>query len=116
VTWEAVRRQGWSGEAAGVAWGGLAKWGKMNKSPLLIAATFLTKFCNSITRQWPEQRGVQTITDSARHLVSNEKKISVLGLGFSWGRHKWGCFWPTLPGPGRQSNGPIFFLKFFGGN
>ena len=25
-----------TGEAAGAAWGGLAKWGKMNKSPLLV--------------------------------------------------------------------------------
>jgi len=40
-----------------------------------------------------------------------------LGLEFSWGDVKSGVvlafLWPTLPGPGRQSNGSIFCLKFF---
>jgi len=48
-------------------------------------------------------------TDSARHLVSTEKKIS-FGFGvLLGGRQKWGCFWPTLPSLRPQSNEPIFF-------
>jgi len=56
-------------------------------------------------------------TDLASLLVEIEKKFFVLGSGFSGGgRHKWGChfrfFWPTLRGPGRQSNEQLFSLKF----
>ena len=27
--------------------------------------------------------------------------------------HSFATFWPSLPGPGRQPNGPLFWLKFF---
>jgi len=54
-------------------------------------------------------------TDSASILVPS-RKIFSFGLEvILGGRHK--CFfltflWPTLPGPGRQSNGPTFWPKF----
>ena len=48
---------------------------------------------------------------------SQKKKISVLGLGFSWGAvTNGGVFaflWPTLRGPGRPSNGPTLWPKSF---
>ena len=52
-------------------------------------------------------------TDSARHLVSTEKKIQFWAWGSLGGASQVVFFWPTLPGPGRQSNGPIFCLNFF---
>jgi len=57
-------------------------------------------------------------TDSASLLVPTQKKtFSVLRLGFSWGDVISGGViafsWLTLPGPGRQSNEPIFCLKFY---
>jgi len=40
-----------------------------------------------------------------------------LGLGFSWGEVTSGgvlaFLWPTLPGPGRKSNDPTFWPKYF---
>jgi len=40
-----------------------------------------------------------------------------LGLGFSWGdvtsRGVLAFSWPTLPGPGRPSNGPTCWRKYF---
>ena len=74
-----------------------------------IAATFLTKLCNSITCQWPVAREVfKPSTDSARHADSPEKNFS-FGFGvFLGARHKWGCFWPILPGLRNQSNELIF--------
>jgi len=57
-------------------------------------------------------------TDSGSLLVlSQKKKFLVLGLGFFWGDvTSGGVFafsWPTLPGPGRQSNGPTSCPKYF---
>ena len=47
--------------------------------------------------------------------VEIEKNLCVLGLAFSVGDVTSGgvfaFFWPTLPGPGRQSNEPIFWRK-----
>ena len=40
-----------------------------------------------------------------------------MGWGFSWGGVTSGdvfaYLWPTLPGPGRPSNGPTFWPKYF---
>jgi len=40
-----------------------------------------------------------------------------MGFGFSWGVVKSGgvfaFLWPILPGPGRPSNGPTFWPKYF---
>jgi len=40
-----------------------------------------------------------------------------LGLGFSWGgvtsEGDFASLWPTLPGPGRPSNGSTFWPKYF---
>jgi len=51
-------------------------------------------------------------TDQARLLVPTEIFFSVLGLGFFGGTSLvWvvvAFVWPTLPGPGRQSNEPMF--------
>ena len=56
-------------------------------------------------------------TDSASFLDPSQKKFSVLGLGFSWRDVTSGgvlaFVWPTLPGPGRPSNGPTFWPKYF---
>ena len=56
-------------------------------------------------------------TDSASLVVRSQKKFSVLGLGFSWGGVTSGgvftFLWPTLPGPGRPSNSPTFWPKYF---
>ena len=56
-------------------------------------------------------------TDSASLIVPSQIKFSVLGLGFSWeGVTSGGVFaflWPTLPAPGRPSNGPTFWPKYF---
>jgi len=55
--------------------------------------------------------------DSASLVVSSQKKFPVLGLGFSWGGVTSGgvfvFLWPTLHGPGRPSNGPTFWAKYF---
>jgi len=55
-------------------------------------------------------------TDSASLVVPSQKKFSVLGLGFSWGgvtsEGVFAFLWPTLPGPGRPSNGPTFWPKY----
>jgi len=56
-------------------------------------------------------------TDSASLVVPSLKKFSVLGLGFFWGSVTSGgvfaFLWPTLPGPGRPSNGLTFGPKYF---
>ena len=52
-------------------------------------------------------------------LPSQKKIFSVLGFGFSWGVVTSGgvfaFLWEnaTLPGPGRPSNGPTFWPKYF---
>jgi len=55
--------------------------------------------------------------DSASLVVSSQKKISVLGLGFSSGGVTSGgvfvFLWPTLHDPGRPSNVPTFWPKYF---
>ena len=54
-------------------------------------------------------------TDSASLVVPSEKKISVLGLGFSWGGVTSGgvfaFLWPTSPSPGRPSNGSKYYYE-----
>jgi len=50
--------------------------------------------------------------DSARHLVSTEKKIQFWVWGSLGGRHMWGCVWPNLPDFRRQTNEPNFSFKF----
>ena len=56
-------------------------------------------------------------TDSASLVISSQKKFLVLGLEFSWGDVTSGgvfeFLWPTLHGPGRPSNGPTFWPKYF---
>jgi len=56
-------------------------------------------------------------TDSASLVLQSQKNFSVLGLGFSWGSVTSGgvfaFLWPTLPGPGRQSNVPTFRPTYF---
>jgi len=51
---------------------------------------------------------------SASHLVSTEKPFCQFWV---WGRlggaSQVGGGWPTLPGPKRQSNEPMFLLMFF---
>jgi len=55
--------------------------------------------------------------DSASLVVPSQKNFSVLGLGFSWGdvtsEGVLAFLWLTLPGSGRQSNGPTFWPKYF---
>jgi len=55
--------------------------------------------------------------DSESLVVSSQKKNFSFGFGVLLrGRHKWGVFvflWPTLHGPGRPSNGPTFWPKYF---
>jgi len=53
-------------------------------------------------------------TDSASLVVPSQKKIFSWFSG--WGFTSGGVFaflWPTLPGPGRPSNGPTFCPKYF---
>ena len=74
-----------------------------------LARTFLV-----ITRHL---RGVQTLYGFSKSSSSDSKKnFSVLGLGFPWGGVTSGVvfavLWPTLPGPGRLSNGPTFWPKY----
>ena len=56
-------------------------------------------------------------TDSASLVVPSQKKIFSFGFGFSWGGVTSGCvfafLWPTLHVPGRPSNGPTFWPKYF---
>ena len=56
-------------------------------------------------------------TDSASLLVEIEKKLFRFGFVVLWGRTSqvgvsFSFYWPSLRGPGRQSNGPIVSLKF----
>jgi len=81
----------------------------------------LTKFFNRVTiHNSPAARAIEVFkppTDSARLLVSTEKKFSVFDLVFSWGDVTSGSvfafLWPILPGPRRQSDDPTFWLKFW---
>jgi len=54
-------------------------------------------------------------TDSASLVVLSQKKF--FSFGFSWGGITSGdifaFLWPTLPSPGRPSNGPTFWSKYF---
>ena len=56
-------------------------------------------------------------TDSASLVVPGQKKFFSFGLGVVLGvRHKWGCFafsWHFLTVPGRPSNGPTLWIKYF---
>jgi len=57
-------------------------------------------------------RELKPFADSASLVVELEKKI----FRFHWGvfggeRHKWGCFWLSLPGPGPQPIWPLLWLK-----
>jgi len=57
-------------------------------------------------------------TDSASLLVEIEKKSFRFGFVVLWGRTSqvglsFSFYWPSLRGPGRQSNEPIASLKFF---
>ena len=55
--------------------------------------------------------------DSVSLVVSSQKKVSVLGLGFSLGGVTSGgvfaFLWPTFHGPGHPSNGPTLCPKYF---
>jgi len=51
-------------------------------------------------------------TDSASLVVEIEKKNFSFSVGnFRGERHKWGCFWLPLPGPGPQPIGPLLWPK-----
>jgi len=57
-------------------------------------------------------------TDSASLLFKIEKKKFCFGFVVLWGRTSqvgvsFSFYWPSLRGPGCQSNGPIVSLKFF---
>ena len=53
-------------------------------------------------------------TDSASLVVEIEKKIFCFRWGFFGDeRHKWGCFWLHLPGPGPQPIGTLLCLNIF---
>ena len=73
-------------------------------------ATFLAELCNPITRQAIEQESCSNPLRIQQVLQSkSKKKIFVFGGE----RHKWGCFWLPLPGPGSQPIGPLLWLKMF---
>ena len=56
-------------------------------------------------------------TDSASLVVPSQKKFLSFGFGVLLGGVTSGgvfaFLWPTLPGPGRLSNGPTFWPKYF---
>jgi len=56
-------------------------------------------------------------TDSASLLAPSQQKFFCFGFGVLLGVVTSGgvltFLWPTLPGPGRQSNGPTFWHKIF---
>jgi len=75
------------------------------------------QFCS---HNWPAaavREVFKPSTDAASLLVPSQKTSSVLGLGFFWGDVTsvgvLAFLWPTLPGPGRQSNGPTCWPKYF---
>jgi len=78
----------------------------------VVAGTLL-----AITRQLLQLERCSNPPDSASLLVPSQKKFSVLGLEFSWGNVTSGdvlaFLWPILTGPGRPSNGPTFWPKYF---
>jgi len=78
-------------------------------------AKILAEVCNAITRQPIElDKLFKPSTDSASLPVEIEKIVFHFGFRVLWGDvTSGGVFWPTLRGHGRQSNEPIFSLKFF---
>jgi len=102
-----------------------ASWDKID---MLITFTSLALWRPPIKHFCPCLQRYNLPTDSGRELfrpfmdsaclqVQIEKNYFVLGVGFSMGVVRNGgvfsSFLPTLPGPGCQTNEPIFWLKVF---
>ena len=104
----------------GQCWIGLVvpagKLSALTPSPSRPPVEHFTQACNAITRQ-PIQLSCSNHLRIRQVFQFRLRKNILFGLGvLLGGHHKVGVFlkfWPTLTSPGRKSNEPKFWLKFY---